>query len=434
MVQGGRSPAFFRADFLSGMTTRLSNDLASRNARVIARRLWLLFAQTATIAMALLFIIETLRPEWLHVQRPAGTVTITQAPPLSDATAPVLKTDRQNSYSEAVRLAMPAVVSININGEGRSSRGALPDDPRQRRAPTRRQPERQPGRSPAGATERTLASGVIVSKDGYILTNRHVIEGGEEIEVLLSDGRSASAKIVGSDPETDIAVLKVELDDLPVITFGRIEAARVGDVVLAIGNPFNVGQTVTMGIISALGRNHLNLTNFENYIQTDAAINPGNSGGALVNANGDLIGINSAIYAKPSGGSLGIGFAVPVSTAKEVLESIIANGEVIRGYIGVEPQDIAPADVSAWTYGRKKGAFISGVYRGGPADLAGVRPGDILIAVDNQPIADTMTMLDAIAHLKPGTSARLKLLRKKEELDLPVKVAARPKLGAGPDD
>ena len=408
----------------------MSSDRASRNARAIARRLWLLFAQTATVALALLFIVETLRPEWLAVLRPAGMVTIREAPPSGSAALPVVKSYRQNSYSEAVRLATPAVVSININGEGRRSRDALSDDPRQRAVPDRR----SPGRSTGGRSERTLASGVIVSKDGYILTNRHVIEGGEDIEAILSDGRSATAKIVGSDAETDIAVLKIELDDLPVITFGRIEDAHVGDVVLAIGNPFNVGQTVTMGIISALGRNHLNLTNFENYIQTDAAINPGNSGGALVNASGDLIGINSAIYAKASGGSLGIGFAIPVSTAKEVLEGIIANGEMIRGYVGVEPQDIAPGAGYAWTSGSRKGAFISGVYRGGPADQAGVKPGDILVAVDEQPIADTMTMLDVIAHLKPGATARLKLLRKKEELELSVKVAARPKPGVDPDN
>ncbi len=416
---------------------------SSRNARAIARRLWLLFAQAVTIAMALLFLVETLRPEWLPMQRSTGTVTIREAPASTPTALTAFKTGRENSYSEAVRLAIPAVVSININGEGRRPRAMSSDDPRQHRAPDGRPSGRPPGRAggpPAagppfgGMSERTLASGVIVSKDGYILTNRHVIEGGDEIEVSLSDGRSAAAKIVGSDAETDIAVLKVELDDLPVITFGRIEDARVGDVVLAIGNPFNVGQTVTMGIISALGRNHLNLSNFENYIQTDAAINPGNSGGALVNASGDLIGINSAIFTKASGGSLGIGFAVPVSTAKEVLESIIANGEVIRGYIGVEPQDIAPGTGDAWTYGRKKGALISGVYRGGPADQAGVKPGDILVAVDDVAITDTMTMLDAIAHLKPDTNARLKLLRKKEEINLSVKVAARPKLGAGPTD
>jgi serine protease DegQ len=279
-----------------------------------------------------------------------------------------------------------------------------------------------------------LASGVIVSQDGYLLTNRHVIEGAQEINVLLSDGRSAQARVVGSDAETDLAVLKIDLGNLPVITLGRLEDAHVGDVVLAIGNPFNVGQTVTMGIISALGRNHLNLTNFENYIQTDAAINPGNSGGALVNASGHLIGINSAIFAKGSGGSLGIGFAVPVTTVKEVLEGIISTGEVIRGYIGVEPQDISPSEVETLTFGRSKGAFISGVYRGGPADQAGVKPGDILVAVDDRPITDTVTMLDAVARLKPGTVAHLRLLRRKEELDLNVKVASRPKVGALPDD
>ena len=411
-----------------------------RDPAAAARRLWLLFAQAATIAMALLFIVEALRPEWLPMQRSPGTVTIREAPASNPAALAASKGARENSYSEAVRLAIPAVVSINIsiNGGVRRSRDTPGGDSRQHRVPDRRPPARQSGRQsdrlPGSTSEGTLASGVIVSKDGYILTNRHVIEGGEEIEVSLSDGRSATARVVGSDAETDIAVLKVELDDLPVITFGRIEDARVGDVVLAIGNPFNVGQTVTMGIISALGRSHLNLSNFENYIQTDAAINPGNSGGALVNASGDLIGINSAIFTKASGGSLGIGFAVPVSTAKEVLESIIANGEVIRGYIGVEPQDIAPGAGDAWTYGRKKGALISGVYRGGPADRAGMKPGDILVAVDNIAITDTMTMLDVIAHLKPDTIARLKLLRKKEEIDLSVKVAARPKPGTGPTD
>ena len=403
----------------------MSSPQSSPTARIV-RSLWLLFAQAATVAMALLFIVETLKPDWLPIRRPPSTVTIREAPAPRSPVLPVFKSAPENSYSGAVRLAMPAVVSININGEIRRPRDHLSDDPRQRRLPNRR--------APGAVPERTLASGVIVSKDGYILTNRHVIEGGEDIEVSLSDGRSAPAKIVGSDAETDIAVLKIDLDDLPVITFGRIEDAHVGDVVLAIGNPFNVGQTVTMGIISALGRHHLNLSNFENYIQTDAAINPGNSGGALVNANGDLIGINSAIYSKGSGGSLGIGFAVPVSTAKDVLESIIAHGEVIRGYIGVEPQDILAGAGGAWTQGRRKGALISGVYRGGPADQAGVKPGDILIAVDGQPITDTMTMLDAIARLKPGATARLKLLRKRQEIVLSVKAAERPRIGAGPDN
>jgi serine protease DegQ len=392
---------------------------------VVVRRLWLIFAQTVTIGIALLFIVETLRPEWLQTERQVGTVTINETAAVKGPALPVFTGSRPDSYADAVRVAAPAVVSIDINGEGRAH-DAFSDDPRQRRQPNRRLNE--------GLAERTLASGVIVSKDGFLLTNRHVIEGADDINITLSDGRSTQAKVVGSDVETDLAVLRIDLPDLPVITLGRIEEAHVGDVVLAIGNPFGVGQTVTMGIISALGRNHLNLSAFENYIQTDAAINPGNSGGALVNASGNLIGINSAIFAKGSGGSLGIGFAVPVSTVKEVLEGIITSGEMIRGYIGVEPQDITPAEVEALTFGRSKGAFISGVYRGGPADQAGVKPGDILVAVDSHAVTDTITMLDAIARLKPGSTTHLKLLRRKEEIDLNVKVAARPKAGSLPDD
>ena len=398
---------------------------ASRSPRTIGRRLWLVFAQTVTVALALLFVVQTLRPDWLQPERPAGTaVTINETPAMTRTAMPVWKGGRTDSFSEAVRQATPAVVSIDTSGDGRR-RDAFSDDPRQRRQPNRRLND-VPG-------ERMLASGVIVSKDGYLLTNRHVIEGADEIVVTLSDQRHAQATVVGSDAETDLAVLHIDLKELPVITLGRIEESNVGDVVLAIGNPFGVGQTVTMGIISALGRNHLNLSNFENYIQTDAAINPGNSGGALVNAGGNLIGINSAIFTKASGGSLGIGFAVPVSTAKEVLEGIVTSGEVIRGYIGVEPQDISAEGVEALTYGRSKGAFISGVNRGGPADLAGVKPGDILVAVDDQPIVDTVTMLDTIARLKPGTSAQLKVFRRKEELSLIVKVATRPKPGTMSD-
>ena len=398
--------------------------VASRNARVLGRRLWLVFAQTVTVCLAILFIVQTLHPEWLQAERQVGTVTINETAPLTRTSMPVFKGPRIDSFSDAVRRAAPAVVSIDINGDARGSRDAFADDPRHRLQ------NRRPGE---GLAERMLASGVIVSKDGYLLTNRHVIEGADEIVVTLSDQRHAQATVVGSDAETDLAVLRIDLQDLPVITLGRIDDANVGDVVLAIGNPFGVGQTVTMGIVSALGRNHLNLTNFENYIQTDAAINPGNSGGALVNAGGNLIGINSAIFTKASGGSLGIGFAVPVSTVKEVLEGIITNGEVIRGYIGVEPQDISAEGVEALTFGRSKGAFISGVNRNGPADQAGVRPGDILVAVNDRAIVDTVTMLDEIARLKPGTTARLKLFRKREELSLPVKVATRPKPGANPD-
>ncbi len=403
----------------------MPTDIALRSPQVILRRLWLLFAQVVTVAIALLFIVQTLRPEWLQGSRTPGTVTINETAPVATIARTALKAGTQTSYADAVNAASPAVVRININGPSRSARDPFATDPRQRRSPDR---------VPEKFLEKTLASGVIVSPDGYILTNHHVVEGGDDIEVQLSDGRTAAARLIGSDAETDIAVLKIELKDVPVITFGRLDETHVGDVVLAIGNPFGFGQTVTMGIVSALGRNNLNLSVFENYIQTDAAINPGNSGGALVDAKGHLIGINSAILSRSSGGSLGIGFAVPVSTAKEVLEGIVAHGEVIRGYIGVEPQDIPPAAVDALTYGRSKGAFISGVYRGGPADQAGVRPGDILIAVGDEAITDTTTMLDAIARLKPGATTRLRLLRKKDEIEVWVKVAARPRPGAEPQD
>ena len=385
----------------------------------MVRKFWLIFAQAATVCLALLFVVETLRPEWLPRERATlaapGAVTITQA---STPREPLGRGAATGSYSEAARRAMPAVVNINTSKLERAPRGPLSEDPLLRRF--------FGDRSGAPRPQATLGSGVIVSADGYILTNNHVIEAADEIQVALADGRKATAKVVGTDPETDLAVIKVALTNLPVITFGRDEDARVGDVVLAIGNPFAVGQTVTMGIVSALGRNHLDISTFENYIQTDAAINPGNSGGALVDARGNLLGINAAIYSK-SGGSLGIGFAVPVSTAKQVLESIIANGQVVRGYIGVEPQDITPEMVEVLKLPREQGAIISGVYRGGPADQAGVMPGDILVAVDARAITDTTTMLDAIAQLKPGGKAQLKLIRKGREINLAVNVAMRPR-------
>ncbi|HBO80006.1 MAG TPA: 2-alkenal reductase, partial [Cupriavidus sp.] len=271
----------------------------------------------------------------------------------------------------------------------------------------------------------SLGSGVIVSAEGYILTNHHVVDGADEIEVALTDGRKANAKVVGSDPETDLAVLKVTLKDLPAITLGRIENVKVGDVVLAIGNPFGVGQTVTMGIVSALGRSHLGINTFENFIQTDAAINPGNSGGALVDAQGNLLGINTAIYSR-SGGSLGIGFAIPVSTAKQVMESIISTGSVTRGWIGVEPQDLTPEIAESFGLEAKEGALIAAVVQGGPADKAGVKPGDVLVSVDNQSISDTTALLNAIAQLKPGAEAKMKVIRRGKPTELTVTIGKRP--------
>jgi serine protease DegQ len=273
--------------------------------------------------------------------------------------------------------------------------------------------------------ESSLGSGVIVSAEGYILTNNHVVESADDIEVALADGRKAAAKVVGTDPETDLAVIKISLDKLPVIVLGQAEQAQVGDVVLAIGNPFGVGQTVTMGIISALGRNNLHINHFENFIQTDAAINFGNSGGALVDANGNLLGINSAIYSQ-SGGSVGIGFAIPVSTAKSVMEAIIKSGHVVRGWIGVETQEITPELANSFGLKRQSGAIIAGVVRNGPADKGGIKPGDILLSVDDKPVTDTNGMLNLIAQLVPGGKAKMTVLRKNRETTLDVTVGKRP--------
>ena len=282
-------------------------------------------------------------------------------------------------------------------------------------------PENDPSQRESG-----LGSGVIVSPDGYVLTNNHVIETADSIEIALNDGRKFAAKLIGRDPETDLAVLRIASDAvLPAITFSGSDSLAVGDVVLAIGNPFGVGQTVTMGIVSALGRSQLGINTFENYIQTDAAINPGNSGGALVDSAGHLVGINTAIYSR-SGGSLGIGFAIPVSIARSVLEQIVSTGEVVRGWVGVEIQDLTPELAESFGYRDAVGALIAGVLRGSPADRGGVRPGDVLIALDGQSVRDPRAMLDMVAALPPGKSAVFRVRRGTEELDLNVDVGRRP--------
>lgn len=385
------------------------------------RTLWLTFAQAATICIAALFVVSTLHPEWLGPHPEANSSSGASSAP--SGLAPAVFTSRRtavSSYAEAARRAMPSVVNINTSKEV-NVRSPMGDD-----EVLRRFFGDQPGAERQQIA--SLGSGVIVSSDGYILTNNHVVESADDIEVALADGRKANAKVVGSDPDTDLAVVRIELANLPTITFGESDRAQVGDVVLAIGNPFAVGQTVTMGIVSALGRNHLGINTFENFIQTDAAINPGNSGGALVDASGNLIGINTAIYSNShAGGSLGIGFAVPASTAKQVMDSIIANGQVVRGYIGVEPQEITPEIVEALKLPRTQGALITGVMRNGPADKAGLKPGDILIGVDDAPITDTTSMLNRIAQLKPGSTAKLAVVRGKQELALSVKIGRRPK-------
>jgi len=380
------------------------------------KRLWLIFSQTATVCLAILFIISTLKPEWLPARNAlsgGGTVAV-QTAPENPASAP-----RPNSYNDAVSRAAPSVVNIFTSKEVRAPRHPFLNDPLFRRF-FGEQFGDQPERSSS------LGSGVIVSSDGYMLTNSHVVEAADEIEVLLADGRKLLAKLVGSDSESDLAVLRVESQQLPAITFGSSDALRVGDVVLAIGNPFGVGQTVTSGIVSALGRSQLGINTFENFIQTDAAINPGNSGGPLVDAGGNLVGINTAIYSR-SGGSMGIGFAIPVSTAKQVMESIIKTGGVTRGWIGVEVQEITPALAESFKLKDIRGAIIAGVLRNGPADKAGVKPGDVLVAIEGKPVTDPQNMLTLVAGLQPGTSARLKLRRAQEELEVSVLVGKRPK-------
>jgi serine protease DegQ len=375
------------------------------------KRTWLLFAQAVTVFLAAYFVVATLKPEWLNRQAIGlrGAVAVVEAPSANpQATAP-------GSLSAAAKKASPAVVSINTSKAAQLN--PRNSDPWFRFFF---------GEQGADQPQIGLGSGVIVSPDGYILTNNHVVEGADEIEVTLNDGRHTRGKVIGSDPDTDLAVLKIELDKLPVVVLGNSDALQVGDQVLAIGNPFGVGQTVTSGIVSALGRNQLGINTFENFIQTDAAINPGNSGGALIDVNGNLEGINTAIYSR-SGGSMGIGFAIPVSTAKQVLEDIVKAGKVTRGWIGVEPNDLSPELAETFGVKAKTGVIITGVLQNGPAAKAGVRPGDVITGVGDKEIGNVQELLTAVAGLKPGNAARFALQRGGDKLELDVTAGSRPK-------
>ena len=390
------------------------------------RHFWLIFAQAATVCLAAWFVLVTLRPDWVARSAPPpvassapktpAAVTLTQSVPQSGDVP-------KAGFADAAKKAMPAVVNIFTAKEVKSQRHPFLDDPLFRHFFGRDFDSK--GESSTRRSS-SLGSGVIVGPEGIVLTNYHVIESADEIEVLLADGRRASAKIVGGDPDTDLAVIKIDLPNLPSIVFGRPEAARVGDVVLAIGNPFGVGQTVTMGIVSALGRSQLGINTFENFIQTDAAINPGNSGGALVDAQGNLIGINTAIYSR-SGGSLGIGFAIPANMAKSIMEQIVATGAVTRGWIGVEIQEITPELAESFKLPKSQGAIIAGVMRNGPADKAGIKPGDVLVEIAGKPVSDSAGMLNLIAQLKPGETANLKLVRTGKNVEAAVTIGTRPK-------
>ena len=374
------------------------------------KRLWLLFSQWVTVLLALWFVVATLQPEWLRsARRSAEGMTLLQAPSGSVLSRPA------GSLSAPARLASPAVVSINTsksNTAGQEPWFRFFYGPQEEQRPT------------------GLGSGVIVSPEGHILTNNHVIEDADDIEVVLADGRKTVAKVIGTDPDTDLALLKIELDKLPVIVLGTTQDLQVGDVVLAIGNPFGVGQTVTSGIVSALGRSQLGINTFENFIQTDAAINPGNSGGALVDVNGHLMGINTAIYSR-SGGSMGIGFAIPMATAQQVMQDLLKNGKVIRGWIGVEPQDMSAELAESFQLpksgqGLPEGVVITGVLKNGPAASAGIRPGDVIVKVAGTPVRNVAELLTQIAGLKPGVPTELNVLRRQGEINLRLTPGERP--------
>jgi Do/DeqQ family serine protease len=373
------------------------------------KRLWLLFAQVVTVLLAAYFIVATLQPQWLGrmARSPGGpAITVVEPPANSAQEAPAA------SFRNAVRRAAPSVVSINTS---KNARNPNYNDPWFRFFFGEQGAQPQAG----------LGSGVIVSTDGYVLTNNHVIEGADEIEVVLNDTRAARAKVVGTDPESDLAVLKIDLPSLPTMAFANSDVLEVGDRVLAIGNPFGVGQTVTSGIVSALGRNQLGINIFENFIQTDAAINPGNSGGALVDINGSLLGINTAIYSR-SGGSMGIGFAIPSSTARSVLDAIVQTGRVTRGWIGIEPNDLTPQLAQTFGANVNAGVIVTGVLQNGPAARAGVLPGDVITRIGEQEVRNSAELLTLVSQLKPGAPVPFQLIRRGETVTVDVTPNVRP--------
>ncbi len=323
------------------------------------------------------------------------------------------------SYADAVDRAAPAVVNIHTAKVITRRVHPLLDDPvfqqffGNRFSQSRKE------------VQTSLGSGVLISRQGYLLTNNHVIDGADEIQVLLADGRSTRATVVGTDADTDVAVLHIEVDNLPAIVIGDSQSLRVGDVTLAIGNPFGVGQTVTFGIISATGRDRLGINAYEEFIQTDAAINPGNSGGALINARGELIGINSAIYSR-SGGSQGIGFAIPISLAKDIMTQIIEQGHVVRGWLGIEAQDLTPALAESLDIPGVRGVLIAGVLRDGPADNAGIEPGDVITSINDVDMTDAREAMKAISKQRPDTLIELAGIRQGQSFALQARVIQRP--------
>ncbi|EJM52664.1 trypsin-like serine protease with C-terminal PDZ domain [Pseudomonas sp. GM49] len=362
----------------------------------------------AGVLVALLIIQRY--PQWVGL--PSLDVNLQQAPQTTSMQqGPV-------SYAEAVSTAAPSVVNLYTTKVINKPNHPLFEDPQFRRFFGDNSPKQK-------RMESSLGSGVIMSPEGYILTNNHVTSGADQIVVALKDGRETLARVIGSDPETDLAVLKIDLKNLPSITVGRSDNIRIGDVALAIGNPFGVGQTVTMGIISATGRNQLGLNNYEDFIQTDAAINPGNSGGALVDAIGNLTGINTAIFSK-SGGSQGIGFAIPVKLAMEVMKSIIEHGQVIRGWLGIEVQPLTQELAESFGLSGRPGIVVAGIFRDGPAQKAGLQLGDVILAIDGEPAGDGRRSMNQVARIKPTDKVAIEVMRNGKELKLTAEVGLRP--------
>lgn len=370
--------------------------------------------QFVTVGLALAFLLLYFYPELLGprptvVQLKESNEHVSNAPP----------GERITSYATAVNKAAPAVVNVYSAKVIQQHRSRVFEDPLFKRFFNRG------GDNTSQPQETSLGSGVIISSQGYILTNNHVISGADEIAVALHDGRTVEAELVGADPDSDLAVLKINLPNLPVITLGHSKDLHVGDVVLAIGNPFGVGQTVTSGIVSALGRNSLGINTFENFIQTDAAINPGNSGGALINAYGNLIGINTAIFSE-SGGSMGIGFAIPVSLARNVMTQIIEHGHVIRGWLGVKIQDISPDLAQSFRLASTDGAIITNIILNGPADKAGLDRGDVITRIAGHKVHDVREVLNLISKHKPGDKIQITIIRNGKQLTREATVIERP--------
>jgi len=378
--------------------------------------------QAVTIGLAAAFVILILKPELLVTQRQTVEIRQVAAPesPAPSGTGSLNSASILDlSFASAVETAAPAVVNIFTQKRIRERSNPLLDDPVFRRFFGNNLP------TPQERLQNSLGSGVIISDQGYLLTNFHVIQGADDVVVLLRDGRSAVARLIGSDPETDLAILQIPLSNLPSITLGHSEHLRVGDMVLAIGNPFGVGQTVTMGIVSATGRNRLGINTFENFIQTDAAINPGNSGGALVNLAGELVGINTAIFSR-SGGSQGIGFAIPGQLATDVMRQIIEQGRVVRGWLGIEAQDLTEELAATLGVTGGRGVVVTSLLREGPAYQAGIQPGDLLTLIEGEAIINTRAVLDRVTRLKPGTQVRITGLRGGTPFEAMATIRERP--------